>query len=67
MLEIRRLDHCALTSLGPAGVRMIPLTAAMGSGIVPCVESQDITVKSQSLHLFCFWHCHYGIMDFLGK
>lgn len=30
------------------------------------VKSQHITARSQSFQLFCFWHCHYGIMGFSG-
>lgn len=37
------------------------------AGLRNCpVKSQDITARSQSHQLFCFWHCHYGIMGILG-
>lgn len=46
-----RADCCALTSLWLVCVYMPPLTAVLGSGIVPCVKRQHFTVRSQS-----FWH-----------
>lgn len=55
---------CALMSPWPVDVCVLPVTAVLGSGIAPRVKSQDIMARSQSLQLFCFWHCHYGIMGF---
>lgn len=58
------VDHCALMSLW---LLVFVRSLWLQRWVRNCpVKSQDIMARSESLQLFWFWHCHYGIMGILG-